>query len=286
VSRRTFATVIVCGALSAPLVACGADDGSTATAATTGASDAPAASVTTPAVERAAAKLPSGILARPTGSTSPSRPRAVVLIFQGGGWAASTKETVRVASLGTEGYRAEGFATYTAPLAAGAGALTSAKQAYARMRKRYGSKVPICAFGTSSGGHVALMLAAQRNIACVVANAAPTDLKPWLDESPGERAYTRRYFGSSTASLRSWSPVTFAKRIKARVLLQYAANDDDVPADQGRRFLKAHPKRTQLVVLDAGDEPFAHSNVDGGELERVYPRNAALFDRVARAAGR
>jgi acetyl esterase/lipase len=285
VLRRSLVTVLVCGSLSGALIACGGDEGTTATAATAVATAQGDASTGEAAAVRAAAKLPAGILGRPTGNASPDRPRAVVLIMHGGGWAASTKETLRVGNLGTDGYRADGFATYAVPMAAGRGALDSAKLAYRRMRDRFGSKVPICALGVSSGGHVALMLAADRNIACVIANAAPTDLPSWTGESPGQAGYTEGFFGRG-ASLRRWSPTSRASRIKARVLLQYASNDTDVPADQGRRFLKAHPRRTSLVVLDPGTEAFAHSNVDAGQLDQVYPRNERFFDAAARAAGR
>lgn len=268
-------------AAAAVLAACG---GSSSQAATERA--APQRSTTGDAASpRATPSVSSlGIFGAPLGTVPASRPRAVVLILHGGGWAATTDRTLREANLGTEGYRAGGFATLTLRMKAGRGAIDSATTAYDAIRRRYGSAVPICAIGASTGGHIALMLAVARpNLACVVANAAPTDLGLWGREVPAAKGQIAGYFGSE---LRRYSPAMRPGDVRARVLLQYAANDRDVPATQGRAFRAARPRGTQLLVFPAGDAPWAHSSIDRRALDGIYARQERALRAAARAAGR
>ena len=286
--RSPLAALIACAAVCVPLVACGGDDSAARAASTSTGSDvAPATGREDPgstAAEPRTAARASGILGPPTGTAPATRPRAVVLLLHGGGWAATTDETLDAANQGTEGYRSGGFATYAVRMRAGRGAIDSAVAAYDAMRRRYGARVPICAIGASTGGHVGLMLAIARpNLACVVSNAGPTDLPRWAREVPAAEGQIDGYFGNEQ---RRFSPAARPRDVRARVLLQYASNDRDVPLAQGRAFRDARPRGTQLVVLRPGGEFFAHSEVDGGQLAQVYPRQERLLRSVATAAGR
>lgn len=283
-------SVVSCAAATAVLVACG-DDG---TAASTGAGPAVVATTAPSSGTRAAdgpagpapkaATRASGILGPPTGTAPANRPRAAVLILHGGGWAASTDETVRAANQGTEGYRSGGFATYTVRMRAGRAAIDSATAAYDALRRRYGARTPICAIGASTGGHVGLMLAVARpNLACVVANAAPTDLPRWAREVPAAKGQIDGFFGREQ---RRYSPALRPRDVRARVLLQYATNDRDVPIAQGRAFRDARPRGTELVTLRPGTEDFAHSEIDARQSAQLYPRQERLLRAVAKAAGR
>ena len=270
--------IAACTLVVAVLVACGGDSRANTTEG--GAS----AGATAPADARAAAARASGILGAPTGTAPANRPRGVVLILHGGGWAASTDATLRAANQGTEGYRSGGFATYTVRMRAGRGAIESATAAYDAMRRRYGARTPICAIGASTGGHVGLMLAIARPaLACVVANAAPTDLPRWAREVPAAKGQIDRYFGREQ---RRYSPALRPRDVRARVLLQYATNDRDVPIAEGRAFRDARPRGTQFVALRPGGEYFAHSDVDARQLAQVSPRQERLLRAVAPAAGR
>ncbi|MDO9407793.1 S9 family peptidase [Patulibacter sp.] len=287
--RSPLAALIACAAVCVPLVACGDDDSSaraaTSTDGTTTAAGTAAGSTdgSAAALARSAARA-SGILGPPTGTVPASRPRAVVLILHGGGWAATTDDTLKAANQGTEGYRSGGFATYAVRMKAGRGAIDSATAAYDAMRRRYGARTPICAIGASTGGHVGLMLAIARpNLACVVSNAGPTDLPAWAQQVPAAEGQIDGYFGGEQ---RRFSPAERPRDLRARVLLQYASNDRDVPLAQGRAFRDARPRGTQLVVLRPGTAFFAHSEVDARQLAQVYPRQERLLRSVARAAGR
>jgi dienelactone hydrolase len=269
-----------CVTAAAALVACGSSSSRAATE-----SGRPRPATGAAATPRATPSLSSlGVFGPPTGTVPAARPRAVVLILHGGGWAATTPRVLQEATGGTEGYRAGGFATLTLRMRAGRGAIDSATTAYDAARRRYGPRVPICAIGASTGGHVALMLAVVRpRLACVVANAAPTDLALWGREVPAAEPQIAGYFGRE---LRRFSPAQRGGDVRARVLLQYAANDRDVPADQGRAFRDARPAGTRLVVLPAGSAPWAHSAVDPRALRAVYPRQERALRAAARAAGR
>lgn len=293
-------SLVACSAVAAVLVACGGDDGTAASTGTgsgggdgsgaTTAAGAPPAARSADGTGEPADATPqtavraSGILGPPTGTTPANRPRAAVLILHGGGWAASTDATVRAANQGTDGYRSGGFATYAVRMRAGRAAIDSATAAYDALRRRYGSRTPICAIGASTGGHVALMLAIARpNLACVVANAAPTDLPRWAREVPAAQGQIDGYFGREQ---RRYSPALRPRDVRARVLLQYATNDRDVPIAQGRAFRDARPRGTELVTLRPGGEYFAHSEIDARQSAQLYPRQERLLRAVARAAGR
>jgi dipeptidyl aminopeptidase/acylaminoacyl peptidase len=292
VPRSPLVALIACAAVVVSLVSCGGDGDSSA-GASTDTFDAPtsAATPSSPGApagpDGAKATTParaSGILGTPTGTAPATRPLAVVLILHGGGWAATTEKTLKAANRGTEGYRSGGFATYTVRMRAGRGAIDSAVAAYDAMRKRYGARVPICAIGASTGGHVGLMLAVARpGLACIVSNAGPTDLPRWAREVPAAKGQIDGYFGREQ---RRYSPALRPRDVRARVLLQYASNDRDVPLAQGRAFRDARPRGTQLVVLRPGSESFAHSGVDAGQAAQLYPRQERLLRSVARAAGR
>lgn len=104
--------------------------------------------------------------------------------------------------------------------------------------------LPICAVGASAGGHIALLVAAQRpELRCVVAQGAPSDLaalpnRPtglYTEEAP--RRVARRLFGASRFS--ELSPVTHAADIDASVWMSACSDDRVVPPSQATRFARA-----------------------------------------------
>ena len=95
------------------------------------------------------------------------RPAGVVLVIHGGAWRASGPRT---AALDGRAARAPSPAgagprpwSTTAPSPTAPGDVV---RAYDAARERYPA-LPICAYGESAGGHLALMLAVRRPLACV-----------------------------------------------------------------------------------------------------------------------
>jgi dipeptidyl aminopeptidase/acylaminoacyl peptidase len=144
--------------------------------------------------------------------------------------------------------------------------------AYDRLRRRVGAGTPICAYGSSAGAQMALMLAIRRPaVACVISQAAPTELESlpkWL------RRRARDAFGRHLAR---WSPASY--RLLTPALLEQAHGDAIVPfGDMAAMHRQAPHSRT--VALGPGTAPWVHARVDPGQLahtraiERGFLRTA------------
>ena len=135
-------------------------------------------------------------------------------------------------------------------------------RAYDAARRRFPG-LPICAYGESAGGHLALMLAVRRPLACVVDAAGPVDL-PRLGGTP-QADWVRAKALAAFGDLRDASPTRHAAAIRAPVLAGYAAADRIVPASQGRYLKRALPR---------------------ARVHRARPRRRPALRARQRAAGR
>jgi acetyl esterase/lipase len=158
------------------------------------------------------------------------------------------------------------------------------------VQSTYGSNAPpICAWGESAGGHLALTLAAIRPLNCVVSQAGPTDLVKFAGETAdgvsGQGVFNSVVvpaWSSNPATLAQWSPVTYCPN--TRVLMAASTGDQIVPQAQMTDYTTAcastHP---QSVLLD-GDSShgtlvgFTHagitqaaSNIWTADLQGFFP---------------
>lgn len=128
---------------------------------------------------------------------------------------------------------------------------------------------PVCAYGESAGGHLALLAAARLpRLRCVAGLGVPTDLERWREDALRDgnafslSTYAQTagaYFGMDDVE-DEWQPVAQAAQIRARVLLVGQADDEVLPiAGQLSGFDAAHPA-TDLYVTEPGDEPYLHGS--------------------------
>ncbi len=151
--------------------------------------------------------------------------------------------------------------------------------ARAAARTLLGRRAPICLWGGSAGGQLALMIATRRrDVACVMSEAGPTDLTTDTTLLPGSN-----FLFADHGGLARWSPVTYADRIRAPLLLVGATNDRLVPLGQARELARVHPRHTRVFVLQAGTSPWVHGSVDSGDLARLYRTERALVVRSERS---
>lgn len=153
---------------------------------------------------------------------------------------------------------------------------------------------PVCLYGESAGGHLALVAASKlRSIDCVVALGAPTDLSLFVDEAAASNDpqmalvafQVRRFFGTTEAEQAAWDPVTLAPRIRADVLLLHEDNDPIVSASHNARFARRRPS-SQRVGLAAGasdGERFLHGTVSDAGRGRYFATVGAFADRMVEA---
>lgn len=210
----------------------------------------------------------------------PLSPAAVVVLVPGSGFNGAGEANADRMAIRAGSWRRWGFRTRIAEYRAGkAGLIDVAGET--RAARRAFPRLPVCVYGESSGGTWALLVAARtRDVACVVALAAPTDQET-LVQSPYRRArhlggtmWPRR-FGSADED-DSWEPydVWSAAAVPVPVLLGYAAGDRTVPPQQGRIFAPVAPERA-LQVLRRGRQRFPHT--------RVHREDLATLRRSARA---
>jgi acetyl esterase/lipase len=139
----------------------------------------------------------------------------------------------------------------------------------AQNQSLYGGKIPLCAWGESAGGHLALMLATARPLNCVISQAGPTDLVKLPNETAGGVSAKNVWatlgtpvFGTDPATLKKWSPDSYCP-IATRILMGSSTTDQVVPQQQ-MADLKAKCTSAQSVLLTgvkSGGYYFTHANI-------------------------
>src|SRR3954464_15298305 len=201
----------------------------------------------------------------PSGSYEGAPPRGYVVLIHGGGWKLVGRGMTGFMNPVADRLNQAGYATLNVDYGRGKRSLPDVLAFYDDLRARVGPDAEICAYGDSAGGHLALLVAQRRpDVACVMANAGPTDLDALPGGSGGLRRTARRLFGGATA-LRKWSPA--ARKLRQPALLAYGKRDKVVPADQGARMLRRAP-RAKLMRLRAGRTPWVHVSVAAADLRR------------------
>lgn len=201
---------------------------------------------------------PRAVWGRPPDGLSP---RGLVILIHGGGWRGidpeAFRQTLAVATL----VQRLGYATLTVDYRQGAAGIADVNSFYREARRRVGPHLPICAYGSSAGGHIGLMLAVENpDLNCVIDLAGPTDLPALRRDGHGSAAYDIALHAFGADTLARLSPALHAASINAKLLLVYAKDDPLVPVAQAREMARADP-RAQLIVLPPGRAGFVHTGV-------------------------
>jgi acetyl esterase/lipase len=168
---------------------------------------------------------------------------------------------------------------------------------YDQARVYFGPTAAIAALGTSAGGHLALLLAANRpGVYGVVSQAGPTDLTTIQDEpvyNPATGLYDTTLGGRwvhnlgaaafGEENLAPYSPATQAAPTLSatRVLQAFSADDTTVPYQQAADLANAMRLANPAAYVDnlqlaAGTFPFAHGQVTEAALQTFHARERAL----------
>ena len=113
----------------------------------------------------------------PDGLYANRPPAGVLLLFHGGGWTSNGGGAAQSIRGEANRWRARGWRTVNASYRPCGRSIEDVLSLYDRVRSTYGGTSPVCTFGQSAGGHLALMVAARRpgGVRCVVNQAGPTD---------------------------------------------------------------------------------------------------------------
>ncbi len=212
--------------------------------------------------------------------------RGVMLILHGGAWSSVGRAKLSITRPDAARWRARGWRTVNAtyrPCAASVGDVLSL---YDRVRRTYGSALPVCAFGRSAGGHLALLLAARRpKLACVVSEAGLADLPALARQQAAAGA-------GGPATVANWATAAFGadrlaevsaagSPVKARVLYAIGAADTLVPFAQATDFAAAQRRRDPAAYVDTlrlapGTSLFEHAFVSDSALAEFHAREQEL----------
>jgi dipeptidyl aminopeptidase/acylaminoacyl peptidase len=155
----------------------------------------------------------------------------------------------------------------------------------------------VCIMGGSYGGYAALAgatLTPQR-YACSVSVNGVSDPQRMLNDaesSPlGKRAMSaewwRKSMGDDIKHLHDISPINFAERVKAPVLILHGINDSVVPVEQSRRMnakLKGADKNVRYVELQGDDHWLSSASTRTQmliEIEKFLAENLKPAAKVA-----
>jgi dipeptidyl aminopeptidase/acylaminoacyl peptidase len=196
------------------------------------------------------------------GNPPGNQPLGVVLLIHGGGWQRSDPDYAKQKAAG-KSLNGQGYATVAIGYDEGAKGFQQILAVYKQARKQWPG-VPICASGISAGGNLSLMLATREpDLACVLAVAPPTDLPALAQQDPvGDEAYKAAVTAFGSDQLAKFSPVRYAGKIDAKVLLIAADTDPVVPAAQSREMARALPG-AQIVVVPPGSVPVEWAHFGG-----------------------
>ena len=214
------------------------------------------------------------------------RARGVMIVLHGGAWFSVGLAKVILRRPDAERWQGRGWRTVNATYRPCATSVDDVLRLYDRVRTTYGAATPICAFGRSAGGHLALLLAARRSqLACVVAQAGIADLSALANQSAVAGT-------TGPATVANWATAAFgADRlvqvsagslpVRARVLYALSAADTLVPFEQATDFAAAQRRRDPDAYVDtvrvpAGDQDFEHGGVSEAGLRDFFAREQAL----------
>jgi acetyl esterase/lipase len=208
--------------------------------------------------------------------TGPADAGGAVLVLHGGGWLWTGEAQVQANRLFAARFSDRWVTANADYRPGGPESLEDALSAFDALRKEQGPDVPICVFGASSGGQLALMVAEQRDVACVVSDAGPT----MLAEATGSLLLlVQLAFGYDAAAYARYSPALHASSLRAPVLLGHEAEDPVVPLSHALALQERY-RDAELIVLPAGtDELFVHSLVDSDDLHAYFARERSFVDR-------
>ncbi len=222
-----------------------------------------------------------------------------MILLHGGGWFQVGNGVMQGMRGEADRWRSRGWRTVNSSYRACGASSEDVVAVHDRVVATYGRQAPTCASGQSSGGHLALLLAALRpSLACVISEGGPADLLSLAGQSEPDAHGQRSSFGPITVvnmavaafgadRLASMSPTRLT--VRARTLFALAAQDVAIPFAQARGFVAAQKARNRDAYVDTlhlgvGDVRWVHGLVSPKSLSALREREKLLVAPLVTAS--
>ena len=235
---------------------------------------------------------------QPTGAFAGRSPKGVMLLIHGGYWFVTGQGAAEAMRGDATRWRNRGWLTVNLSYRACGQSLNDVIAFYDRVSARYPT-TPICALGSSAGGHLAMMLAGVKpQLACAIGQGTPTDLRKAKDEAAynsatgtfslikaGRTEYNMGVAAFGLENLSWYSPTSWAPQVRARLLLVSAGDDWIIPyqqtVDMRDAVLASRPSAyVDTARFERGNQPWVHGTISPAGLADYHARELRLVTGI------
>jgi acetyl esterase/lipase len=210
----------------------------------------------------------------------PASARAGIVVLHPGAWWLRAPDALAVELPQAQRFAALGLLAADVDYRNGVFGIGDVRRAYDRLARRLPAGAPICVFGESAGGHLGLLLAETRAVACVAARApvvTPSLLA--ADGDPATYAFAQAAFANRPDAWAKADVLRRADRLPP-TLVTVAQDDPVVSPVQAQRLAAAAPQ-VSLTVLAPGPARFTHGTADPTALAAATAGETAFVERYA-----
>jgi len=214
-------------------------------------------------------------------TSGPADAPAAMIVVHGGGWVWTGAPIVQATRVFAQRYADRMLTLNVDYRPGGPQGLEDVLGFYDRLRAQRGPDFPICLSGESAGGQLAVMVAARRpDVACVVNEAGPVDLRA---AAPALTALINGAFQYDPAVIAANDPMQQTAQMRAPMLLAYTVGDPMVPVQEGRDFHAAYPNSTLVELPSAAEVNHIHSQTSVAALNAFHEQERGWVDQQVAA---
>ena len=214
------------------------------------------------------------------------QPRGFMVVIHGGAWVITGPQALAQERPNVRWFTRLGWAVYNVDYRAGWLSVVDVVAAYDHLRSLY-PDAPMCAYGESAGGQLAMLLAASRpSLRCVISAGGVTDLN---DVRGSLRGLEDHVFHGR---LWEFSPVRLAAHIHGTLVCAGSSYDQTVPQRPQLEVIRQARPQTRVMLLAGAPTPggpsfshppnFVHASITTAALARFRHAVVAALAGAAR----